>query len=127
MRSGSGSFFNRALKSSSYVLVPVSILTVVAVTLLSTVEYVLQDAARISQIMWMSLAHGRAVMRSGHLRIHPDFVHTSRKGEDVPRRGTAWLSDLDQPSDPHWIFCKLGAAKNVRVWPKVASCTAPIE
>jgi hypothetical protein len=24
------------------------------------------------------------VRRSGQLRLHPDFVHTSREGEDVP-------------------------------------------
>ena len=56
-------FFNRALKSSSYGLVSVSLLVEVVavwVTLLSAVELKLQDAARISQTRWMSLAFGRA-------------------------------------------------------------------
>ena len=81
----SGRFFYRALKSSSYVLVSVLLSKVVAVwvTLLSAVELILQAAARISQTKWMSLAHGRVVKRSGQLRLHPNFVHTSRKGEDV--------------------------------------------
>ncbi len=35
------------------------------------------------------------VKRSGNMRLHPDFVHTSREGEDVPDEELIELHDLN--------------------------------